>query len=280
MIEEHINLACKVFMWGSFVVGCIVTAISEHTKTKKRLKQAEQELTELQATTAALEKENQSLRTERDQLRSQYTDIYGYSSSLLEQLSFDLPAFDWQDQDDVSRLYNALRENLEAHCKDITATFISQSPERWGQEYITTLTSCECKDRDNHPTKPCKHMFALALKMNAELSPLRDVDRKLIIEYTELKKDVDKEKREIKKIVSTTSQRSPWLAKRIAEYYDQIDRERIASIPRSTKKEELDRLRREKKKLLIERNELRSQLDYLIHKFPENKIHMKLPPQI
>ncbi len=279
MTEEHINLACKVFMWGSFVVSCIVTAISEHTKTKKRLKQAEQELTELKTTAATLEKENQALRAERDQLRSQYTDIYGYSSSLLKQLSFDLPAFDWKNKDDVSRLHNALRENIEANCESITAIFVSQSPDRKGTRYTTTLTSCSCKDRDNHPTKPCKHMFALALKMNAELSSLRDVDRETITQYTELKSDVDKERKAIDRIVKTKSQRSPWLAKRIAEYYDQIDRERIAAIPRSTKKEELDRLRREKKQLLIERNELQSQLDYLIHKFPENEVRLKQLPK-
>ena len=225
------------------------------------------------------------LQLEHKELQKEYAKLHKEHETLtpiLEQLSFDLPAFDWQDQDDVSRLYNALRDNLEAECKDITATFESRSQKSNGDRYITTLTGCECKDFTYRPVnkKPCKHMFALALRMNAELSPIRDVDRKMITDYTELKSAVDKEKREIKRIVSTTSQRSPWLAKRIAEYYDQIDRERIAPIPRSTKKVELDRLRREKKKLLIERNELQSQLDYLIHKFPDIEQHMKLPPQI
>ncbi len=225
------------------------------------------------------------LQLEHKELQREYTKLhkeYEKLTPILEQLSFDLPAFDWQDQDDVSRLYNALRDNLEAECKDITATFESRSPKGNGEPYKTTLTGCECKDftYNNKRKTPCKHMFALALRMNAELSPLKGVDRQTILEYTELKKDVDKEKREIKKIVSTTSQRSPWLAKRIAEYYDQIDRERIASIPRSTKKEELDRLRREKKQLLIERNELQSQLDYLIQTFPEIRICMSEPPNI
>ncbi len=223
-----------------------------------------------------------SYRDEFHKLQHDYATLSENHTRILKSLSFTLPAFDWQDRDDVSRLYNALRDNLEAECKDITATFESRSPRSNGDRYKTSLIDCDCYDFRHRAgnKKPCKHMFALALRMNAELSPLKGVDRQMILEYTDLKSAVVKEKREIKKIVSTTSQRSPWLAKRIAEYYDQIDRERIASIPRSTKKEELDRLRREKKQLLIERNELQSQLDYLIQTFPEIRISMSEPPNI
>ena len=173
MLHLEFLISIALFYVMLFLLMFILGVISDHSKTSRVLNRVQQELTELKTTTAALEKENQSLKTERDQLKLKHTDISGeYPPSLLKALSFDLPAFDWKNQDDVSRLHNALRENIEANCESITAVFVSQSPGRKGKRYTTTLTSCKCDDF-KFTKKPCKHMFALALKMNVGSSPLR-----------------------------------------------------------------------------------------------------------
>ncbi len=184
--------------------------------------------------------------------------------------------YTWSKDVDCTRLHHAFAEGI--HHSDILtrAKYISAKD---GTEYETTLTSCTCPDfKYNTQGKPCKHMYTLALELGIFLLPNHEALRSELTQCTKLKSEIDRERSDIQKIVNTRSQSSPWLAERIAEYYKTIDNKRIDAIPRTTKKDELKRISKEKRDATFKAKMLESQLSYLTHTFPWLEDFITDPP--
>ena len=120
------------------------------------------------------------------------------------------------------------------------------------------------------------------IQQDFDVKRLKKANSDLTCDISQLKRansNLAIENEDLQKIIYTPSQSSPWLAERIAEYYHMRDEEKINAIPRrTTKKEEMKRLAKEKRDILRECNELRSQLSYLFYMFPWMDEYITIPP--
>lgn len=188
----------------------------------------------------------------------------------------------WQPDLDISRLYHTLNEKIFVEYDiSINANVRSNTND---EIYHTTLTSCTCKDfLHNTHGKPCKHMYALAWQLGIirETAPHQLYNEYL--HYTKLRVEVSQAEKDIRKIVNTRSQRSPWLAKQLADYQYERDVKISdyinASNPRIKKTDELKRLAKEKRDIAQERNMLQNQLSYLYTMIPWLEEYITTPPK-
>lgn len=227
----------------------------------------------------SLEQELSSTNEKLDVLRKQIFDAVNNTPSLSNS---PCSIFDFDSAPDCLRLYHALDENITPASEiRIEATFLSNHD---NSLYVTTLNSCTCRDfRYNTHGKPCKHMYALAWQLGIirETAPFQL--RNEYIKFTKLRTDVDQMQKDIRKIVNTRSQRSPWLAKQLADY--QYERDvKISDYlnstnPRIKKTDELKRLAKEKRDIAQERNMLQNQLSYLFAMIPWLEEYITTPPK-
>lgn len=157
--------------------------------------------------------------------------------------------------------------------------------------YTVTLDSCTCEDFKRRQ-KPCKHMLRLALEVGVLLSVSEEDKREFFLKYTQIRDAAEREKdlamtesaklaREkgalqkrsdsIKRIMRETSQSAPWLSKQIADYFDILDRkvENELRERRAAKAaEEVSRIRKEKRTLLLQNKLYEYQLNFYESMFP------------
>lgn len=223
--------------------------------------------------------ENKFLKEKNYQLSKNYQDLQNYSLDFIT----SHPQFSiWNSDTDLSRFHHTLSEKIQIDPNmAITANVHSSGS---GETYTTTLTSCSCRDfKYNTHGKPCKHMYALAWHIGIirETAPHRLYNE--YQKYAELRTEVKQTQEEIRKIVNTRSQRSPWLAKQLADY--QYERDvKVSDYLNSTnsrirKTDELKRLAKEKRDIAQERNMLQNQLSYLYTMIPWLEEYITTPPK-
>ncbi len=223
--------------------------------------------------------ENKLQKEKIYQLSKNYQNLKNYSLDFIK----SHPQFSiWESDTDLSRFHHTLSEKIQIdHNIAISAKVHSSESE---EIYTTTLTSCTCRDfKYNTHGKPCKHMYALAWQLGIirETAPHQLYNEYL--HYTKLRVEVNQAEKDIRKIINTRSQRSPWLAKQLADYqYErdvQISDYLNSTNPRIKKTDELKRLAKEKRDIAQDRNMLRNQLSYLFNMIPWLEEYVTTPPE-
>jgi len=237
----------------------------------RKITELESNISNLSAINSDLSKANAELSAKNAEIsklnqysRYKNTAAFNVANKYLGTSSFK---YSWSNDPDYTRIYNAMFDELVPHAVTVAAEYISKKD---GSVYHTTLSSCTCPDFkfNTKGTKPCKHMYALALEFGLFVTPLDSKIKDEIRECSHQKIMLDKERAEINKIVNTRSQKSPWLAEHIASYYALKDDNAIDALSHTTKKDVLKELSAKKRELTKERNMLKSQLSYLRYSFP------------
>lgn len=73
------------------------------------------------------------------------------------------PYCHWYEWDDLSRLYRAINEPITVLSIDEVSAKVKSGSTN--STYNTTLHSCNCRDHQQFPNEPCKHMYALAWQL-------------------------------------------------------------------------------------------------------------------
>lgn len=225
------------------------------------------------------------LNKEYEKLQSEYSEIRNNFDILKERFINHYKSFvTWKNIDNPARLTHSFSDKITVKHLSVQANVTSENS---NNEYTTTLTSCTCPDfKFNTNGDPCKHMYALAMRIGI-LGCDCDIDdmRETISEYAKKKSELAEEKEGISKILNTRSQRNPWLANQIALFYsereNQIARMLEEKHPPAIKAaEQIKKISAEKRDIEKDRRMLKSQLDYLFYSFPWLEEYITTPPKI